>query len=180
VVRGRSGFDRPNPGEGVVGGEGTEAWELHQVKAHLLVLGIEAGVSCSGGATQVGGSAAEVQRRRGSLVRDWRGGGVGELREAKAELSRVSARAEELQRGGSMAGLRSLGLRMDGGGVQGSGSGETANERGEQFAGVLVVLVRTRDRGPGAALHGPRWRRGGGRRGFSGRVARGWRLQREE
>ena len=75
MVRGRSGFDRPNPGEGVVGGEGTEAWELHQVKgsseawelhqvkAHPLVLGIGVGVSCSGGATQAGGSAVEVQRR---------------------------------------------------------------------------------------------------------------------
>ena len=113
-------------------------------------------------------------------MRDWRGGGVGELREAKAELSRVSARAEELQRGGSTVGLNSPGLRMDDGIVLGSGSGETAKERGERFAGVLVVLVRTRDRGPGAALHGPRWRRGGSRRGFSGRVARGWRLQREE
>ena len=82
-------------------------------------------------------------------MRDWRGGGVGELREAKAELARVSARAEELQRGGSTAGLSSPGLRMDGGGVQGSGSGETAKERGEWFAGVLVVLVRARDRGPG-------------------------------
>ena len=85
-------------------------WELHQVKAHLLVLGIEAGVSCSGGATQVGGSAAEVQRRRGSLVRDWRGGGVGELREAKAELARVLARAERAWRGGSTVGLSLLGF----------------------------------------------------------------------
>ena len=52
----------------------------------------------------------EVQWRRGSLVRDWRGGGIGELREAKAELARVSARAEELQRGGSTAGLSSRGF----------------------------------------------------------------------
>ena len=68
MVREGSRFDRPNPGEGVVCGEGKEAWELHQVKAHLLVLGIGVGVSCSGGATQAGGSAAEVQRRRGFLV----------------------------------------------------------------------------------------------------------------
>ena len=59
------------------------------------MLGIGVGVSCSGGATQVGGSATEVQWRRGSLVRDWRGGGIGELREAKAELASVLARAEE-------------------------------------------------------------------------------------
>ena len=63
MVRERARVDRPNPGEGVVGGEGKEAWELHQVKAHLLVLGIGVGVSCSGGATQAGGSAVEVQRR---------------------------------------------------------------------------------------------------------------------
>ena len=124
-------------------------WEFHQVKAHLLVLGIEAGVSCSGGATQAGGSAEEVQWWRGSLVRDWRGGGVGELREAKAELARVSARAEELQRGGSTAGLSSPGLRMDGGGVLRSGGGETAKERGERVVGLLVVLLRARDRRAG-------------------------------
>ena len=51
-----------------------------------------------------------------------------ELCEAKAELARVSARAEELQRGGSTAGLSLPGLRMDGGGVLGSGSGEIAKE----------------------------------------------------
>jgi len=105
-------------------------------------------------------------------VRDWRGGGVGELREAKAELARVSARAEELQRGGSTAGLSSPGLRMDGGCVLGSGSGETAKERGERFAGVLVVLVRaTGESGrlyPVLSTAAARWRPAGG----SGRVAR--------
>ena len=122
---------------------------------------------------------AEVQWRRGSLVRDWRGGGVGELREAKAELARVLARAEGLQRGGSTAGLSSLGLRMDGGGVLGSGSGETAKERGERFAGVLLVLVRARDRGPGCcaarATAAARWRPAS----RSGRVAVRGKLQRE-
>ena len=58
-----AGVDGPNPGEGVVGGEGKEAWELKGSKTHLLVLGIGVGVSCSGGATQAGGSAVEVQRR---------------------------------------------------------------------------------------------------------------------
>ena len=104
-------------------------------------------------------------------MRDWRGGGVGELREAKAEHARVSARAEELQRGGSMAGLSSPGLQMDGGGVLGSGSGETAKERGERFARVLVVLLRARNRALGLCLgratatarwrpRGRFWRRG--------------------
>ena len=58
--RGGGGVDRPNPGEGVVGSEGKEAWELKGSRPHLLVLGIVVGVSCSGGATQAGGSAARV------------------------------------------------------------------------------------------------------------------------
>ena len=68
MVREGRGVDRPNPGEGVVGGEGKEAWELKGSRPHLLVLGIVVGVSCSAGATQAGWSAADVQWRRGSLV----------------------------------------------------------------------------------------------------------------
>jgi hypothetical protein len=30
--------DRPNPGEGVTGGEGKKAWEIHRFKAHLWVV----------------------------------------------------------------------------------------------------------------------------------------------
>ena len=36
--------DRPFPGEGVTGGEGKQEWGLKESKAHLWVLGIEAGV----------------------------------------------------------------------------------------------------------------------------------------
>ena len=100
MVRGRSGFDRPNPGEGVVGGEGKEASELHQVKAHLLMLGIGVGVSCSGGATQAGGSAVEVQRRRGSLVSSGRGEVARELRESEAERLVWSIEGGEGRRNG--------------------------------------------------------------------------------
>ena len=80
-----AGVDRPNPGEGVIGGEGKEAWELKGSTPQLLVLGIGVGVSCSGGATQAGGSAAEVQRRRGSLVSSGRGEVARELRGSEAE-----------------------------------------------------------------------------------------------
>jgi hypothetical protein len=68
-----------------------------------------------------------------------------------------------------------------GGGVLGSGVGETATDQGKRFAGVLVVLVHAKDRAlgccsePSKAAGG-----GGGQRWFSRRVALGWRLQREE
>ena len=57
--------------------------------------GIEVGVACSGGATRAGGSAAEENGGGGAPVRIGRGGGVGELRGAKAELLVWSVRAEE-------------------------------------------------------------------------------------
>ena len=47
--------DRPFPGEGVTGGEGNKAWELHGFKAHLWVLGIEARVVGDGVSTVSGG-----------------------------------------------------------------------------------------------------------------------------
>ena len=78
-----------------------------------------------------------------------RGGGVGELRGAKAELLLWSARAEEGCSGGSAAASSSPELRMDGGGVLRRRSGEKVKEREDQVAGVLVVLMRTRERGPG-------------------------------
>ena len=46
---------RPNPGEGVTGGEGKEEWELHWVKAHLwVVLWCVEGLG-GGGSTEQGG-----------------------------------------------------------------------------------------------------------------------------
>ena len=50
------------------------------------MLGIGVRVSCSGGATRAGGSAAEEDGGGGAPVRIGRGGGVGELRGAKAKL----------------------------------------------------------------------------------------------
>ena len=46
------------------------------------------------------GAAAEVQRRRGSLVSDWRQGEVGELRGPKVELARGSRGSEKVWSGG--------------------------------------------------------------------------------
>jgi hypothetical protein len=43
-------------------------------------------------------------------------------------------------------GLELAGVQVDGGGVLGSGDGETAKERGDQLAGVFVVLMRAKDR----------------------------------
>ena len=66
--------DRPNPGEGVTGGEGKEEWELHRVKAHLwVVLGCGEGLGGSG-------SAAEATDGEGAPGRVGRGEAVWELR----------------------------------------------------------------------------------------------------
>ena len=47
--------DRPNPGEGVTGGEGKQEWELQQSKAHLwVVLGCGEGLGGSGLTEQAG------------------------------------------------------------------------------------------------------------------------------
>ena len=53
---------------------------------------------------------ADVQRWRGSLVRDWRQGEVSELRGPKVELARGSARAEQGCSSGPAAASSSPGL----------------------------------------------------------------------
>ena len=137
------------PAARVTGGEGGEVWELHQVRAHLWVawevegmVGARASMASSG--RRSSGSGGEV-----APVGIGRGGGVGELREDIAELLVGSARMEEGCSGGSAAALSSPELRMDGGGVLRRRSGEKVKEREDQVAGVLVVLMRTRERGPG-------------------------------
>ena len=56
------GFDRPNPGEGLTGGEGNKAWELHGFKAHhRVVLG-------SGATLGGGGLTEQAGRRRSSTA----------------------------------------------------------------------------------------------------------------
>ena len=52
------------------------------------------------GSTASRAAAADVQRRRGVPVKIGRGGWVGELRGPTVKLSRGSARAEKLRRGG--------------------------------------------------------------------------------
>ena len=62
------GVDRPNPATAIAGGEGGGAWEVHQVRAHLYMPGIEVGVDCSGGVTRAGRSAAEKNGGGGAPV----------------------------------------------------------------------------------------------------------------
>ena len=50
--------DRPNPDEGVTGGEGKEAWELHRVKAHLWVV-LGCGEVLGGGSSTEQGGGGE-------------------------------------------------------------------------------------------------------------------------
>ena len=76
-------------------------------------------------------------------------------------------------------GLELAGVQVDGGGVLGSGDGETAKERGDQLAGVFVVLMHAKDQELrlylGRATVAARWRPADG----LGRVAREERPQRE-
>jgi hypothetical protein len=74
----------------------------------------------------------------------------------------VSARAEELQRGGSTAASSSPAFGGWRRFVLSSGSGEKAKKRGEKLSVVLVVRLRARIRGPGRcvglATAASRWR----------------------
>ena len=70
---------------------------------------------------------------------------MGEVREAEAQLMEGSAWAERICSGGFTAASSSPAFGWSGGGVLGSGVGEMAKERGEQVAGVFVVLLRARD-----------------------------------
>ena len=57
-------FDRPNPGEGVTGGEGKEAWVLQQSKEHLWVAWeVEEGLGGGGSTEQGGGSGSSTAAR---------------------------------------------------------------------------------------------------------------------
>ena len=77
------------PARSVPRARGEVRGKKEEVPAHLLVVldrWEKVGkVLDSGGQ----GAAAEVQRRRGSLVRDWRQGEAGELRRPKVELAVV-------------------------------------------------------------------------------------------
>src|SRR6185312_14176549 len=79
--------------------------------------GIEVGVGCSGSATRVGGRRRRELDGKVAPTGSGRGGGVGELRGAKAELLVWSARAVELRSYGFHCGQAAaeLGQRRRGG-----------------------------------------------------------------
>jgi hypothetical protein len=77
---------------------------------------------------RAGGSAAEENGGGGAPMSSGRGGLVGELREVEAQLMVGSAWAKRLRRGGFTAASSSLAFGRSGGGVLGSGVGETAKE----------------------------------------------------
>jgi hypothetical protein len=77
---------------------------------------------------RAGGSAVEENDGGGAPVSSWRGGGVGELREVEAQLMVGSVWAERLRRGGFTVASSSPAFGRSGGGVLGSGVGETAKE----------------------------------------------------
>jgi len=111
--------------------------------------GIEVRVACSGSAMRAGGSAAEENGGGGAPLSSGQGGGVGELREVEAQLMEGSAREDGLRRGGSTAASSSPVFGRSGGCVLGSWVGEMAKERGERVVGLLVVLLRVKDRALG-------------------------------
>src|SRR6185503_19377447 len=85
------------------GARGEVRGKKEEVPAHLLVVldrWEKVGKVLDGGGQ---GAAAEVQRRRGSPVRDWRQGEAGELRGPKVELARGSRGSEKVWSGGFTA-----------------------------------------------------------------------------
>ena len=109
--RGGAGFDRLEPGEGVVGGEGGVGENGEQAKADLLVYLARR--------ERVGGgrSAAEGTRRRGAPVALGGEGRVGEHRWECGMLVGGLIWAEEDCRGGSAASFELVGARVGGGAV---------------------------------------------------------------
>jgi hypothetical protein len=75
--------DRPKPARGVAGGEGGVGGNGEQAKANPMVVFLGRGLDVPRGAVA---PAAEEDGGGGAPVRTGRGGGVGELRGAKAEL----------------------------------------------------------------------------------------------
>ena len=85
------------------GTRGEVRGKKEEVPAHLLVVldrWEKVGKVLDGGGQ---GAAVEVQRRRGSPVRDWRQGEAGELHELKVELARWSIGSEKACSGGFTA-----------------------------------------------------------------------------
>jgi hypothetical protein len=108
-------------------------------------------------------AAAEAHVGGGVPMGIGRGGGVGELRRAKAELLVWSVRAEDDRSYEFHGELGSPACGLDGGGVLERGSEEKAKGRGERIAGVFIVLRGTAGEAP--ARGKKRWRRSGATRG---------------
>ena len=112
------------------GARGEVRGKKEEVPAHLLVVldrWEKVGKVLDGGGQ---GAAAEVQRRRGSPVRDWRQGEAGELRGPKVDLARGSRGSEKVCNGGFTAASSSpeFGRRQWCSGVSRRGFGEEARE----------------------------------------------------
>ena len=87
------------PARSVPGARGEVRGKKEEVPAHLLVVldrWEKVGKVLDGGGQ---GEAAEVQRRRGSPVRDWRQEEAGEIRGPKVELARGSRGSEKVWSG---------------------------------------------------------------------------------
>ena len=119
--------------------------------------------------------AAEVNDGEGAPVRFGRGEVVWELRGLMTELARVSARAEELRRGGFDGGVELAGVLWMAAVCSGRGSEEQAKEQAEWSAGVFVRLVRALGEGGSLcsdlATAAARWRPRGRLWARRGRVA---------
>ena len=112
------------------GAMGEVRGKKEEVPAHLLVVldrWEKVGKVLDGGGQ---GAAAEVQRRRGSPVRDWRQEEAGEIRGPKVELARGSRGSEKVWSGGFTVASSSpeFGRRQWCSGVSGWGFGEEARE----------------------------------------------------
>ena len=119
------------PARFVAGGEGEVKGKKEEVHAHLLVVldrWEKVGKVLDGGGQ---GAAAEVQRRQGSPVRDWRQGEAGELCGPTVELARGSRGSEKVWSGGFTAASSSpeFGRRQWCSGVSRRGFGEEAREK---------------------------------------------------
>jgi hypothetical protein len=116
-------------------GEGEVRGKKEEVPAHLLVVldrWEKVGKVLDGGGQ---GAAAEVQRRQGSLVRDWRQEEAGELRGPKVELARGSRGSEKVWSGGFTAASSSPVCRWAAMVFWGFGAGKRRRSEGNALRG---------------------------------------------
>ena len=134
-------------------------------KPHPLVLVARWETVGEGGSAEEGGRWWRETRRRGHS------GGIWSTRSGRLAARGRGRAGGRVGAGGAAVearfdgGLELAGVQVDGGGVLGSGDGETAKERGDQLAGVFVVLMHAKDRELrlylGRATAAVRWRPAG-------------------